>query len=67
MAKDTEFRYGMRVSMPGRGKKVETGTVVDAYGVIRWDTDRCEEDWTGMFGSFIQNGGKVLEEKGGPA
>ncbi|NQX43148.1 hypothetical protein HQN84_30140 [Pedobacter steynii] len=36
----------------------------DALGLIRWDTpeEKDVEDWRGLFGSFLQTGGKVIEQ-----
>lgn len=36
----------------------------DALGLIRWDTpeEKDVEDWRGLFGSFLQIGGKVIEQ-----
>jgi hypothetical protein len=61
----TGFEIGMKVSLDG-----EYGIVVKSeldepsfYGMIRWDTksESDFESWNGLFGSFIQQGGKVLE------
>ena len=30
------------------------------YGYILWDTGAEVEDWCGLFGVFIQSGGKVI-------
>jgi hypothetical protein len=34
------------------------------YGLIRWDTDKESDlqDWTGLFGSFIQTGGEEVDQ-----
>ncbi len=36
----------------------------DLVGLIRWDTGKENdvEDWRGLFGSFIQSGGKVVDQ-----
>jgi hypothetical protein len=36
----------------------------DFWGLIRWDTpeENDIEDWRGMFGSFLQIGGRVIEQ-----
>lgn len=61
-----EFITGMKVSLEG-----EVGVVLapeldqpDFCGMIRWDTinENDFEDWRGQFGTFIQLGGKVLNE-----
>lgn len=48
----------------------ECGVVLDKsldwneYGLIRWDTDKENdvEDWRGLFGSFLQAGGEVINQ-----
>lgn len=59
-----DFEIGMKVSLNG-----ETGIVVRSeldepnfYGVIRWDTKSKSdfESWNGLFGSFLQQGGKII-------
>ena len=60
-----DFEIGMKVSLDG-----EFGIVVKSeldepnfYGMIRWDS-KSESDfetWNGMFGSFIQQGGKIID------
>ena len=61
-----EFSYGMKVTLSG-----EFGVVIKAepdwpnqYGIIRWDTSKENdtEDWRGLFGTFSQLGGKLLDE-----
>ncbi|MBP4139965.1 hypothetical protein [Flavobacterium geliluteum] len=61
-----DFNDGMKVTQNG-----EFGVVVKAesdwpnkYGIIRWDNSRENdlEDWRGQFGTFIQLGGKILDE-----
>ena len=53
----------MKVSLNG-----EFGVVINSYNqnfeVIRWDTNtqNDSEDWTGQFGSFLQIGGKILDD-----
>lgn len=66
--KNDDFYPGMKVALNG-----ENGIVLDTerneagkaelHGVIRWDTEKEEddEDWRGMFGSFIESGGKILD------
>jgi hypothetical protein len=57
-----DYLPGTRVSCPGRGKVVETGTLVSAETwVIKWDKDGCEEEW-GTLSSFEANGGKILQD-----
>jgi hypothetical protein len=63
---NVEFMPGMKLSLGG-----EFGVVVvselnesDFYGIIRWDTinENDFEDWRGQFGTFIQLGGRILNE-----
>jgi len=62
----TDFNLGMKVSLSG-----EYGIVIKSnleefnqYGIIRWDTEKENdiEDWRGMFGTFTEMGGKIIEE-----
>ncbi len=62
----TDFEIGMKVSLHG-----EFGIVVKSeldepnfIGMIRWDTKSKSdfESWNGLFGTFIQNGGKVIDK-----
>jgi len=58
-----------------KGTKVllqdEFGVVLDKtadnhmYGQIRWDTPKENdiEDWRGLFGSFLQTGGQIVNQK----
>ncbi|MGV6832042.1 MAG: hypothetical protein ACWA5P_10855 [bacterium] len=57
----------MKVSLDG-----EYGVVVKSeldepnfIGMIRWDTQSQSdlESWNGLFGTFIQNGGKILDNE----
>ena len=61
-----DFIHGMKVHQNG-----EYGVVIKSEldtanlcGVIRWDNSRenDSEDWRGQFGTFIQLGGKVIED-----
>ena len=57
------FLIGTKVSLDN-----ECGVVLDKsedwneYGLIRWDTNKENdvEDWRGLFGSFLQAGGQVI-------
>jgi hypothetical protein len=60
-----DFSIGMNVLLNG-----EFGIVIDSnleefnqYGIIRWDTEKENdiEDWRGIFGTFIDMGGKIIE------
>lgn len=62
---EKEFEIGMKVSLQG-----EYGVVVkseldkpDSYGMIRWDTksESDFESWNGLFGTFLQQGGSIVE------
>lgn len=61
-----DFIYGMKVTLDG-----EFGIVIkpeldhqNVYGIIRWDNSKENdlEDWRWQFGTFIQLGGKILDE-----
>jgi hypothetical protein len=60
------FLLGTKVSLEN-----ECGVVLDKsedwneYGLIRWDTDKENdvEDWRGLFGSFLQAGGEVINQE----
>jgi hypothetical protein len=59
------FLLGTKVSL-----EKECGVVLDKsedwneYGLIRWDTDKENdiEDWRGLFGSFLDAGGQVINQ-----
>jgi hypothetical protein len=59
-----DFEIGMKVYLDN-----EFGIVINSefdkiplYGIIRWDTTKENdlEDWRGQFGTFINNGGKII-------
>lgn len=61
------FYFGMKVSLDG-----EIGVVIQGEGksdwdkeagIIRWDTNKevDSEDWRGLYGSFIDSGGKEID------
>lgn len=61
-----EFKLGMKVALNG-----EKGVVVvsdfkafDSLGIIRWDTvtDSDFEDWRGVYGTFVNMGGTILQD-----
>ena len=59
------FLQGTKVSLEN-----ESGVVLEKsedwyeYGLIRWDTDKENdvEDWRGLFGSFLQAGGQIINQ-----
>jgi hypothetical protein len=60
-----EFIPGTKVSMTNEfGVVLEKTADNDLVGLIRWDTGKENdvEDWRGLFGSFIQSGGKVVDQ-----
>ena len=60
-----EFIPGTKVSMANEfGVVLEKTADNDLVGLIRWDTGKENdvEDWRGLFGSFIQSGGKVVDQ-----
>lgn len=63
---NNDFEIGMKVSLDE-----EYGVVVKSeldepnfYGMIRWDTESESdfESWNGLFGTFLQKGGKIIEQ-----
>lgn len=63
---EMEFSIGMKVLLSGEYGIVITSDLeeINHYGIIRWDTEKENdiEDWRGMFGTFINMGGKILVE-----
>ena len=61
-----EFSIGMKVLLSGEYGIVITSNLeeINQYGIIRWDTEKENdiEDWRGMFGTFVNMGGKIIEE-----
>ncbi len=60
------FVPGTKVSLNGDfGVVIDSGTdKPDNYGLIRWDTDKESdiEDWRGLFGTFIDQGGQIISQ-----
>ncbi len=58
-----DFVPGTKVSLND-----EYGVVIDSesniFGLIRWDTDKelDIEDWKGLFGTFIRQGGQIINQ-----
>ncbi|MFM9836887.1 MAG: hypothetical protein ACKVOQ_01410 [Cyclobacteriaceae bacterium] len=63
MAKN--FELGMKVSLNGEKRVIVNSNLreINSYGVICWDTNResDSEDWRGLFGSFKDDGGMIIE------
>ena len=60
-----DFEVGMVVFLENEyGTVTESEKIGNSYGLIRWDTnkDKDLEDWRGLFGSFISNGGKIIDK-----
>ncbi len=63
--RNQNFLLGTKVSL-----KNEFGVVLNKsedwneYGLIRWDTNQEKdvEDWRGLFGSFLQAGGQIINQ-----
>lgn len=59
--RNNEFVHGSKVKMNG-----EFGLVllIDGKELIRWDTNQevDTEDWSGLFGTFKDNGGTILDQ-----
>lgn len=62
------FRFGMKVAHSGEFgvviKPDESSIWSKEPGIIRWDTTKQDdkEDWRGLFSSFIDTGGEVINE-----
>lgn len=59
------FLLGTKVSLENeRGVVLDKSEDWSEYGLIRWDTDKENdiEDWRGLFGSFLQAGGQVINQ-----
>ncbi|GAO44783.1 hypothetical protein [Flavihumibacter petaseus] len=63
--RNQDFLVGTKVSLQNEfGVVLEKTEGNNLYGLIRWDTDRVNgvEDWRGLFGSFLQAGGQVINQ-----
>jgi hypothetical protein len=60
-----DFELGMKVSLKGVDGVVVSSKLNDYeyLGLIRWDTpiENDIENWHGLFGTFIQLGGCILD------
>jgi hypothetical protein len=59
-----EFIPGTKVSLKNEfGVVLEKTVDSELVGLIRWDTQNENdiEDWRGLFGSFLQSGGQVVD------
>jgi len=60
-----EFIPGTKVSLENEfGVVLNKAEDRDLVGLIRWDTERENdvEDWRGLFGSFLQSGGQIVDQ-----
>jgi hypothetical protein len=60
-----EFIPGTKVSLKNEyGVVLEKKVDGDVVGFIRWDTEKENdvEDWRGLFGTFLQSGGQVVDQ-----
>ena len=63
----TRFKIGMKLKLQGEYGVVVQGkgnlSEISEPGIIRWDTNKNhdEEDWRGLFGSLIDEGGKIID------
>lgn len=63
--RNQDFLKGTKVSLQNEFGVVLDQTVDnDMFGLIRWDTDKENdtEDWRGLFGSFLQAGGQIINQ-----
>jgi hypothetical protein len=62
----TDFEIGMKVFLNDEFGIVIKSELndVELIGIIRWDTPKMNdlEDWSGLFGTFISLGGKIINE-----
>lgn len=59
------FLLGTKVSLEKKcGVVLDKSEDWNEYGLIRWDTDKENdiEDWRGLFGSFLDVGGQVINQ-----
>ncbi|XOV67660.1 MAG: hypothetical protein ACFHU9_00545 [Fluviicola sp.] len=62
------FKFGMKVSHSGEFgvviKPNESSKWSSEPGIIRWETAKQDdqEDWRGLFSSFINTGGEIIDE-----
>lgn len=64
--RNQDFLPGTKVFMANEYGVVLDKTVDnDMAGFIRWDTEKENdvEDWRGLFGTFLQSGGKVVDQE----
>lgn len=60
------FYFGMKVTLKGEYGIVIKPTPNNEFdnipGIVRWDTEAetDEEDWRGLYGSFVDAGGKEV-------
>lgn len=63
--RNQDFLKGTKVSLQNEfGVVLDKTADNDNYGLIRWDTDKENdvEDWRGLFGSFLQAGGQIINQ-----
>jgi hypothetical protein len=64
--RNQDFIEGTKVSLQNEFGVVLDKTIDnDMYGQIRWDTNKENdiEDWRGLFGSFLQTGGQIINQE----
>ncbi|MBF4471083.1 hypothetical protein [Flavobacterium sp. HJJ] len=64
--RNRDFVKGTKVLSNGEfGVVLDKTTDNEMYGQIRWDTSEENdiEDWRGLFGSFLQTGGKIINQE----
>ncbi len=60
-----EFTPWTKVSLKNEfGIVLDKTRDVDLIGLIRWDTEKENdvEDWRGLFGTFLQSGGQIVNQ-----
>ena len=64
--RNQDFLKGTKVSLENEfGVVLEKTIDNDMHGQIRWDTNKENdiEDWRGLFGSFLQAGGQIINQE----
>ncbi|MBP7319161.1 MAG: hypothetical protein BGO40_03540 [Chryseobacterium sp. 39-10] len=62
---NNDFYPGMKVKLNDEYGIVTNEKNYDSYGIILWDTEKMNdlENWCGLFGSFRDSGGIIVDNK----
>ena len=64
--RNQDFILGTKVMLNNEfGVVLDKTSDNDMFGQIRWDTDKENdiEDWRGLFGSFLETGGQIINQQ----